>query len=311
MQLHSFVITAIAFTVACNAQTQYTSTGSAAVAAARATALTLSPTSSVQGKTFDRFVSIWLENTDYDLAAGDPSLQSLASQGITLTNYLAITHPSQPNYVAAVGGSTNGVTSDSFTRISKSKKTIVDLLDAQGISWSEYQEDLPYSGFEGNYVNQNTGANDYVRKHNPLMSYDSVTSDLNRLAKIKNFTMFYQDLNANTLPQWMFITPNMTNDGHDTSVTTAGSWAKGFLTPLLSNSNFMSRTLILLTFDETESYTSNNQVFSILLGDAVPASLQGTTNDTAYSHYSIMATVENNWSLGNLGLGDSTASAFF
>jgi hypothetical protein len=41
------------------------------------------------------------------------------------------------------------------------------------------------------------------------MSYDSVTSDVNRLAKSKNFTMFYRDLNANALPQWMFITPNM------------------------------------------------------------------------------------------------------
>jgi len=43
----------------------------------------------------------------------------------------------------------------------------------------------------------------------PLMSYDSVTSNLNRLAKIKNFTMFYEDLANNALPQWMFITPNM------------------------------------------------------------------------------------------------------
>lgn len=43
------------------------------------------------------------------------------------------------------------------------------------------------------------------------MSYDSVTSDLNRLAKCKNFTMFDQDLNNNKLPQWMFITPNMSN----------------------------------------------------------------------------------------------------
>ena len=41
------------------------------------------------------------------------------------------------------------------------------------------------------------------------MSYDSVTSNTDRLAKIKNFTMFYEDLNKNTLPQWMFITPNM------------------------------------------------------------------------------------------------------
>lgn len=43
----------------------------------------------------------------------------------------------------------------------------------------------------------------------PLMSYDSVTSNLNRLAQTKNFTMFERDLAANKLPQWMFITPNM------------------------------------------------------------------------------------------------------
>ena len=89
----------------------------------------------------------------------------IAKQGITLSKYKAITHPSRPNYVAAVGGSTNGVNSDAFSRIDSSVKTIVDLLEAKGVSWSEYQEDLPYSGFEGDYVNQKSGANDYVRKH--------------------------------------------------------------------------------------------------------------------------------------------------
>jgi hypothetical protein len=52
-------------------QTQYTSTGTAAVAKARATAKTESPTSNVSGKSFNRFVTIWCENTDYDMAAGD------------------------------------------------------------------------------------------------------------------------------------------------------------------------------------------------------------------------------------------------
>jgi len=239
------------------------------------------------------------------------SLQWVASQGITLTNYFAITHPSQPNYVAFAGGSTNGITTDNHERLDSSKKTIVDLLDAKGISWGEYQEDSPYSGFEGNYVNQKNGKNDYVRKHNPLMSYDSVTSDLDKLAKIKNLTMFYTDLQNNKLPQWMFITPNMTSDGHDTSVTTAGKWTKNFLQPLLSNPNFASNTLVLLTFDETESYTSDNKVFSVLLGDAVSSSLHGTTKSTKYNHYSSLATVENNWDLGNLGLEDETATAFF
>jgi len=95
------------------------------------------------------------------------------------------------------------------------------------------------------------------------MSYDSVTSNTERLAKCKNFTMFYSDLENDTLPQWMFITPNMSlspspynqnyaliylaNNGHDTSVTVAGAFAKDFLTPLLSNQKFMQNTLIQLS----------------------------------------------------------------
>jgi hypothetical protein len=59
------------FITAAAAQTQYTATNAAAVAKARATALTESPTSNVKGQSFDRFVAIWLENTDYSGAAND------------------------------------------------------------------------------------------------------------------------------------------------------------------------------------------------------------------------------------------------
>lgn len=170
---------------------------------------------------------------------------------------------------------------------------------------------MPYSGFEGDYVNQKTGANDYVRKHNPLMSYDSVTEDVNRLAKSKNFTLFNRDLAANTLPQWMFITPNMTNDGHDTSVTVAGNWARSFLTPLLANKNFNTdKTLIVLTFDESENYFAANRVFTVLLGGAVSGQ-EGTTDSTKYNHYGLTKTVEDNWNLGDLGENDASAVAFF
>ena len=66
-----------------------------------------------------------------------------------------------------------------------------------------------------------------------------------------------------------------------------------------------------VAFDETANYLSNNKVYSVLLGDALPTSAIGTTDAAAYNHYSQMATVENNWSLGNLGLADATATKFF
>lgn len=54
-------------------------TDTADVYAAQATALTESPTSKVKGKSFDRYVSIWLENTDYDTAAADRNSLSHSS----------------------------------------------------------------------------------------------------------------------------------------------------------------------------------------------------------------------------------------
>lgn len=127
---------------------------------------TRSPTSTVAGKSFNRFMTIWLENTDYDKAAGDPSLQWVASKGIALENYFAVTHPSEPNYVAAVGGEYFGINNDNPNLLPKNVSSIADLLEDKGITWGMYQEDMPYSGFTGvDFKNPVTKANDYVRKH--------------------------------------------------------------------------------------------------------------------------------------------------
>lgn len=93
------------------------------------------------------------------------NLAAFAKQGILLNNYYAITHPSQPNYIVAAGASTHDADDDSTYNFPVSVKTIVDLLEAKSVSWSLYQEDMPYAGFKGDYENPKTGANDYVRKH--------------------------------------------------------------------------------------------------------------------------------------------------
>lgn len=200
---------------------------------------------------------------------------------------------------------------DDFTALPSNISSVIDLLEDKGISWAEYQEDMPYSGFEGfAYVNQENGRNDYVRKHNPAVMYDSVTKGADRASKIKNLTMFDVDLKANALPQWMFITPNMTSDGHDTSVTVAGTWTRTFLDPILDNKNFMNNTLVLITWDENHTYTQKNRVLGILLGDSIPADLIGSSDDTLYTHYSEISTVAANWDLHTLGRYDVGANVF-
>jgi hypothetical protein len=104
----------------------------------------------------------------------------------------------------------------------------------------------------------------------------------------------------------MWVTPNMLDDGHDTTIDYAANWTSFWLGGLLNNTNFNdNRTLILLTFDETETYTTNNHIFALLLGGAIPESARGTIDSTYYTHYSSLSSVEANWGLGSLGRGDT------
>jgi hypothetical protein len=82
------------------------------------------------------------------------------------------------------------------------------------------------------------------------------------------------------------------------------------LEPLLNDKHFMKNTLVLVTFDESHTYTLQNRVFSIILGDAVPEKLIGTTDSQFYNHYSEISTVEANWDLHTLGRWDVGANIF-
>ncbi|KIJ68843.1 hypothetical protein HYDPIDRAFT_107104 [Hydnomerulius pinastri MD-312] len=267
---------------------------------------TITNTPDVPGKVFDRFIQIWLENTDFAQAATQAVFQNLSSQGITLTSYYGVTHPSEPNYLAAGGGDFWGLPDDSLVHVPSNVSTIVDLLEEKSISWSSYQENMPTDGYAGyNYTNPD-GYTYYARKHNPLVIYDSVGLNTTRAARIRNFNDFAVDVGNNSLSQWIFVTPNLRNDAHDTTIAYAGDWLNFWLLPLLQDKNFNSdKTLILITFDENETYTINNQVYTLLVGGVIPEKLWNTTDDTFYTHYSTLSTVENNWDLGNLGRQDT------
>ncbi|KAF9159811.1 hypothetical protein BGX21_002895 [Mortierella sp. AD011] len=252
-----------------------------------------------KGAAFDHIVIIFLENTDYALASTDSYFQALIPQGILLDNYHGLAHPSQPNYIASIGGSTHSVTSDSTYNLSPSYSTIVDLLEAKHLTWKTYQENIPSVCYTGS-----SSSSLYYRKHNPFVSYGSIYKNSTRCNNVVPATQFATDVNNGALPNYSFYTPNIKNDGHDTTVAYAGQWLTGFLTPLLSNSNFMKNTLVVVTFDEAEDYSdTTNHVLALLLGDAVNGTAN-TVDSTYYTHYSLISTVENNWGLGNLNLGD-------
>ncbi|SPO32028.1 related to acid phosphatase [Ustilago trichophora] len=97
----------------------------------------------------------------------------------------------------------------------------------------------------------------------------------------------------------------MINDGHDSTAAFFSNFTSYFLTPLLKEPKFNSnRTLVLLTFDENDSYTAANRIFTVALGGAVPSNLKNTTDHTYMTHYLALSSVEANWNLKSLGRGD-------
>ncbi|KAI1196463.1 phosphoesterase family-domain-containing protein [Nemania serpens] len=270
----------------------------------------------VPGRAFDRFISIWLENQDFDKVVVDSAFADLKRFGILQTRYYAHTHPSQPNYLAAIGGDYWGLDHDDVVRIPSNVSTVVDLLEPGRISWRGYFEGIPGPGYMagasvGRSENQSPdGAWDYVRKHNPFVSYDSVTLDGNRLLNIRSFDDFQDDFAAGVVPQFVMMSPNMLNDGHNTTLDYATNYVREFLKPLLTDGAFAEKTLVQLTYDEAEDYSQPNRIVSLLLGNAVPEKLKGSTDNTFYTHFSILSTIENNWKLPNLGRFDAGANVF-
>jgi len=248
--------------------------------------------------TFKRVFIVVLENVEFWTMNVNPSMRDLANKGLLLTNYKATTHPSQPNYISMVAGDTMGVTSDGDYDIDG--KNLVDLLEDKQISWKVYQEDYPGDCFTGSKSNL------YVRKHNPFMSFNNIRLDADRCSKIVHSDQLWADIDSSALPQFMFYTPNMHNNGHDTGPVKAAQWTSSFVNSLLSKNGFADETLIVITFDEG-LMIGPNMVFTLLIGPGVNP---GTLDNTRYDHYSLLRSIEDNFALGSLDRNDANAVPF-
>ncbi|KAK9760453.1 hypothetical protein K7432_015496 [Basidiobolus ranarum] len=258
------------------------------------------------GKWFSRIMIIMLENTDYDVALEDPYFTQLAQDGMLLDNYFGVTHPSKGNYIAQIYGSYGDLRDDGPTTFQG--ESLVDLLENSHLTWKAYQEDYPGDCFLGN-------TDMYFEKHNPFISMRNIRTNLERCDQIVNGEELETDILLNTLPNVIYYTPNTLNDGHDTGIQYASKWLHDFLEEKLDDSNFMEDMLVVVTFDERGSFETlddpDNRVLTILLGPPVEEEdLMQVTDSTEYDHYSLLRTIEENWSLGTLGRNDSTAIPF-
>ena len=246
-----------------------------------------------------RIMVVVLENTNYAAALQQPFLAELAKRGALLTNFRAEAHPSQPNYIALVAGSTYGVTSDS--NVTLDGRHLGDLMEAKGLQWKVYAE-----GYPGNcFLGASSGA--YVRKHVPFLSFRNVQQDPRRCGRIVNASALADDVRNATLPSFSLYVPDSDDDGHDTGVAFADRWLSATFGPLLDNPVFANGLLFIVTFDESaSSLFADNHVATIIVGDAVRP---GTVLSAVHDHYSLLRLVEDTLGVGNLGQQDATAGA--
>jgi phosphatidylinositol-3-phosphatase len=299
---------------------------------------------------------IVLENKDYDTSfAPGTALSQLASQGVLLTQYYGIAHNSLPNYIAMVSGQGPNPVTQSDCQIYQdflpglpgsdgqslglgcvypsSVRTVADQLDAAGRSWGGYMEDMAtpcqHPALNSPDSTQSaTATSQYAARHNPFVYFHSLIDAPTCAAHDVPLDRLQASLDADTVPNLTFITPDLCSDGHDaTCANPAQRGGYGGIADFLakwvpaiqSSAAYQRDGALIVTFDESESgaegccvedapNTPNaggqtlgpggGRVGTIVLSKYVTP---GTTTATPYNHYSLLRTIEDIFGLPPLG----------
>jgi hypothetical protein len=249
---------------------------------------------------FKRVVLVMLENQRYEAVIGNPSapeFNRLADRYALLTDYFALAHPSLPNYMALVSGSTQRVGGEDCS-CTFAARNIADTIESSGRSWKVYAEGLPRPHFLGK------ASGGYLKRHNPLLYFNDVVSDPKRLDRVVALSDFSRDLARGTLPDFSLVVPDRCHSSHDCPFEEADDWLKGFLPPLLSSGQ-LKGGVVFVTFDEADADDTEGgggQIPTLVLGPLVHS---GARFGHRLTHYGLLRTIEDGWSLPRLGASAS------
>jgi phosphatidylinositol-3-phosphatase len=249
---------------------------------------------------FGHVFVIVMENREYGSVIGNPAapyLNGLVKNYTLASNYFAVSHPSLPNYLALVAGSTFGITSD-CTACFVNAPNLADQIEASGRSWKAYMEDMPAPCYLGGWSGR------YAQKHNPFVYFTDIRNNASRCAAhVVPFTMFSTDLTSNTLPNYVWITPNLCNDMHDCATGVGDGWLAGVVPQILASAAWRDGGVLFITWDEGSSAAGfgdswGGRVATIVIS---PLGRTGFQSWILGSHYNLLRTIEDAWGLGALG----------
>ena len=242
-----------------------------------------------------------LENHGYGDVIGNasaPNLNALAQHYGLATHSYACCHPSLPNYLDLVAGSTFGITSD-CTDCSVDATTIADQMVSSGRDWRAYMESMPSACYQGA-----SAANLYAKKHDPFMYFAHIRNDTTACNRVRPLGDLYTALDAGALPAFTFVTPNLCHDGHDCALRTSDAWVGGFVDRVTGSTWFSGGGVLILTYDEGTSSDGCCQGAAgghIATWVVAKATLAGARLSTPVDHAGVLRTVEELYGLPLLG----------
>ncbi|WP_063038639.1 alkaline phosphatase family protein [Nocardia pseudovaccinii] len=232
---------------------------------------------------FDHIVLVMFENHSYSQINGSssaPYFNNLAGQGAKFTQSFAVTHPSEPNYLAMFSGSTQGITDDSCPHTFGGNNIANQLITA-GKSYKSYSEAMPSDGYTG------CSSGTYRRKHNAAPFFSNVPATSN--VRFSQFPSNYA-----SLPTVSYVAPDMCNDMHDCSISTGDTWLQNHMDGYAQWAK-THNSLLIVTFDE-DNGGSSNHIFTTFVG----AHTQVGTFSNQINHYNVLSTIESAYGLSHL-----------
>ena len=245
------------------------------------------PSPGAHGKASKLLVVVLENHSAANAMAGMPGLAAAAARYGRATHSFGLTHPSLPNYLAIAGGSTFGVGRRRAcqSRIRSAAHRCSGRCWPRGRSAKTYAE-----GMTTPASSQLDGR--YAVKHNPWPYFTSPTerAGCQRYdvpAGTPTNGALHDDIAAGTLPTFGLLIPDMCNDAHECSLSTADRWLHGWLRPLLASQDFRSgRLAIVVTFDEDHRDANNNILTAVL-----HRGLHGTVVTTRLDHTALSHSV--------------------
>src|SRR6185295_571858 len=170
-----------------------------------------------------------------------PYINSLATDGALMTQSFAITHPSEPNYLALFAGDTLGLASDACPLDGGAAPNLGSELLAGGQTFTGYSEDLPSVG------STTCGSGKYARKHAPWVNFTNVPP-----TNSVPFSSFPPSSDYKSLPTVAFVIPNLDNDMHVGSVAQGDAWLNNHLSAYATWAK-ANNSLLVVTWDEDDN----------------------------------------------------------